>query len=213
MSPKTSTRPWLFLDLGNVVLDIDKRRASALFYSTTGLPHEEFDWVFFGSGLLDDFNLGRISEEAFLLRVQGDLRYRGSELSDDAIRRIWTSMLVPVPGTEEWLLEVEPKLEGIWVVSDINPIHWRAARAWLAKIGLERVRGATLSCELGSIKPSPAVYADALARSGAAPEDAFFVDDRSINTEGARRVGISTLTYVEAPQARRGMAAWLKGRR
>ncbi len=213
MSPWRSKSAWLFLDLGNVVLDVDKGRASALFTSYTGLAHEEFDWIFFGSGLLDDFNVGRMSEAAFVLRVQGDVRYRGASLSDDEVHKVWTSMLVPVEGTDDWLRELEPQLAGIWVVSDINPIHWRAAREWLDTIGLKGIKGATLSCEVGVTKPDERVFADALSRSGAPAAKALFVDDRSINIEGAERLGIQGVHFVGPDQARKASAAWLKGLR
>lgn len=213
MSPRSRAAPWLFLDLGNVVLDIDKKRAGALFSSLTGLAFDEFDWIFFGSGLLDDFNIGRISEKAFVLRVQGDLRYHKASLTEAQVRQVWTSILVPVDGTIEWLLEIEAQFEGVWVVSDINPIHWRVARDWLLKTGLGRLKGATLSYELGLTKPSAKVYEDALLRSTASPGDALFVDDRAINIEGAERLGIYGVQFAGASQARKAAERWLKGRR
>ena len=88
MTAQARPSPVLFLDLGNVVVDVDKKRASALFSSLTKLPHDKFDWIFFGSGLLDDFNMGRISENNFILRVQGDLSYRGASLTEGQVRKI-----------------------------------------------------------------------------------------------------------------------------
>jgi glucose-1-phosphatase len=213
MTAKTRPAPWLFLDLGNVVVDVDKKRASALFSSLTKLPHDEFDWIFFGSGLLDDFNLGRISENNFILRVQGDLKFRGATLTEEQVRQVWASMLVPLEDTIEWLLDIEPELAGIWVVSDINPLHWHAVRGWLLESGITRLTGATLSYELGVTKPNATIFEDALERSGAPPSDVLFVDDRVINTEGAERLGITGLPFVGASHARTIADPWLKVRR
>ena len=122
-------------------------------------------------------------------------------------------MLVLVEDTIEWLLEIEPKLGGIWVVSDINPIHWHAAREWLLKSGLTQIKGATLSYELGAVKPDATIFEDALERSGASPSDVLFVDDRAINTKGAERLGITGLQFVGASHARTIAEPWLKARR
>jgi putative hydrolase of the HAD superfamily len=203
---------WLFLDIGNVLLDVDRDRSRRLFARLTGLDPEEFDWVFFDSGLLDLFNTGRISEEGFLHRVRGDVRHHGADLTDDQIRDVWDAMLIPVAAVADWVTEIEPELEGIWIVSDINPFHWRATEALLARQPLARLRGATLSYEVGFTKPAPAFFEDALRRSGARPDRVIYVDDRTINLEGARKVGIDGTLFDRLDYVRDKVARRLKGR-
>ena len=48
----------------------------------------------------------------------------------------------------------------------------------------------TFSYELGSIKPEPEIYRDAIRGLGLAPREALFLDDRLDNVEGARAVGL-----------------------
>jgi putative hydrolase of the HAD superfamily len=48
----------------------------------------------------------------------------------------------------------------------------------------------TFSYELGSIKPEPAIYRDAIRGLGVPPREALFLDDRLENVEGARAVGL-----------------------
>jgi putative hydrolase of the HAD superfamily len=48
----------------------------------------------------------------------------------------------------------------------------------------------TFSYELGSIKPEPEIYRDAIRGLGVAPRDVLFLDDRLDNVEGARAVGL-----------------------
>jgi len=203
---------WLFLDIGNVLLDVARDRSRDLFQTLTGLDHEEFDWIFFDSGLLDLFNSGRISEEGFLYRVRGDVRHHGVALDDAQIRRVWNAMLVPVLGTDDWVRELEPQLEGVWIVSDINPIHWRATVAYLDQPPLTRLRGATLSFELGVTKPAPAFFEHALRASGARPDRVVYVDDRSINLDGARKLGIEGVLFDRLERVRDKIAQRLKGR-
>lgn len=203
---------WLFLDIGNVLLDVERERSRDLFRTLTALDGEEFDWIFFDSGLLDLFNTGRISEAGFLHRVRGDLRHRGSDLDDDPIRRVWNEMLVPVPGMADWIHELQPLLEGIWIVSDINPIHWRAARELLDRDPSVRLAGATLSCDLGVTKPARAFFDHALQGSGARPDRIVYLDDRVINIEGARKLGIEGTLFTRLDLVRDRVVERLRGR-
>jgi putative hydrolase of the HAD superfamily len=47
----------------------------------------------------------------------------------------------------------------------------------------------TFSCEVGAIKPEPAIYAHALRRLGLAAGECLFVDDTEGNVDGALRFG------------------------
>ena len=54
----------------------------------------------------------------------------------------------------------------------------------------------TLSYEVRSIKPEPEIYEHCLAGLGLAAKDAFFLDDRPENIEGARRLGIEGIEFT-----------------
>jgi len=60
----------------------------------------------------------------------------------------------------------------------------------------------TWSCELGIIKPHPAIYQACLERLGCEAERALFFDDRPRNVEGAKRVGMEAHVFESAAQAR-----------
>lgn len=47
-----------------------------------------------------------------------------------------------------------------------------------------------LSCEVGSLKPSPGIYRAALAELGVAPAEAVMIDDQARFCAGARAVGV-----------------------
>ncbi|MGC9292594.1 MAG: HAD family hydrolase [Acidobacteriaceae bacterium] len=53
----------------------------------------------------------------------------------------------------------------------------------------------TWSCELGLVKPDVAIYQYTLERLGVRAEDALFLDDKIVNVEGARRVGMHAIHY------------------
>jgi len=63
------------------------------------------------------------------------------------------------------------------------------------------------SCWVGALKPEPEIYERALVMSQAEPSAAVFIDDREPNLETARRLGMHTILYVDAPRLRRDLAA------
>ena len=83
------------------------------------------------------------------------------------------------------------------------------ARRLLAdKYGIIRCFGSiTISAEEGVMKPDPRIYRTALARAGAEPAEALFVDDALRNIEGARALGMAALHYVDPLAARRLLVA------
>jgi putative hydrolase of the HAD superfamily len=53
-----------------------------------------------------------------------------------------------------------------------------------------------VSCDVGCMKPDPAIYRVCLDRLGVEPKSALFVDDRVVNLEAASRLGIHTLHFT-----------------
>ena len=56
-----------------------------------------------------------------------------------------------------------------------------------------------ISGEVGMRKPQPEIYLLAAERAGARPEDCVFVDDFSVNVEGAEAVGMKSIVHKDAP--------------
>jgi putative hydrolase of the HAD superfamily len=56
------------------------------------------------------------------------------------------------------------------------------------------------SCYLGVSKPHQQIYQLALDLSQRQPEECVFIDDRSLNLESARRLGLHTIQFLNAEQ-------------
>ncbi|MGH3280290.1 MAG: HAD family hydrolase [Trebonia sp.] len=70
-------------------------------------------------------------------------------------------------------------------------------RAQLADLGLiPLVDAVILSCEVGSVKPFPEIYATALDDLGVAAVDAVFIDDQPTFCVGAEAAGIRPIQIV-----------------
>jgi putative hydrolase of the HAD superfamily len=56
------------------------------------------------------------------------------------------------------------------------------------------------SCYLGVSKPHQQIYQLALDLSQRQPEECVFIDDRSLNLESARHLGLHTIQFLNAAQ-------------
>ena len=54
------------------------------------------------------------------------------------------------------------------------------------------------SCEIGTVKPEPEIYLECCRRLGCAPAEAVFLDDKKVNTEAGRRVGMHSYVFHSA---------------
>jgi putative hydrolase of the HAD superfamily len=55
------------------------------------------------------------------------------------------------------------------------------------------------SCEIGLVKPQPESYRHCCERLGSLPAETVFLDDKRVNVEGARRVGLVSWIFQSAP--------------
>jgi putative hydrolase of the HAD superfamily len=62
------------------------------------------------------------------------------------------------------------------------------------------------SCFLGIKKPERGIYQTALEVSQRRPEECVFIDDRALNVEGARRLGIHAVHFQEPAQLQKDLA-------
>ncbi|TAK26310.1 MAG: HAD family hydrolase [Chloroflexota bacterium] len=153
---------------------------------------------------------------AFLddLRVTEPARFRGELGSDEeqltTVLRSCGARLTPSEIHELALLERATWRRGVTLYDDALD-HLQASRRrgfrlalvsncaaqsalWIADQRLDReVDHVVLSCDVGSMKPEPAIFRAALERIDVAPDEALFVDDRAGHLDAARELGLQTV--------------------
>lgn len=72
---------------------------------------------------------------------------------------------------------------------------------------LEQAHCITFSAEVRLIKPDPLIYEYCLRCLGVAPSDALFMDDRQVNIEAARVMGIHAIQFKSIAQLRNELEA------
>jgi putative hydrolase of the HAD superfamily len=75
--------------------------------------------------------------------------------------------------------------------------HARQSFKWL-----ERAQCITFSAEVRLIKPDPLIYEHCLGGLGVEPPETLFIDDRQVNIEAARAMGIHAIQFKSMAQLR-----------
>lgn len=103
---------------------------------------------------------------------------------------LWTDL------DERMLAWVEARLdEGVRMGMLSNMVRDIGARLRTTIGALSRFAAVTFSCEVGSVKPEPEIYHHVLGGVGVAADRALLVDDRQVNIDGARTVGMPGIVF------------------
>jgi len=76
-------------------------------------------------------------------------------------------------------------------------VHDHFRTAWFIDGAFDHI---IASCDVKLLKPDPRMYELALQRTGCRPEEAVFIDDRAVNVEGARALGMHAVLYETREQ-------------
>ena len=191
-----ASRAVLF-DVGNVLVRWDPRTLyskifadrdecdSFLSHVCTMAWHGEHDR---GVSMADNAArlIGRFPQYAEAIRAWGDR---------------WDEMFSgPIPETVEAIEALHAR--GVPLYALTNMPAEKAEGCFSMSPAFARFRDIVVSGHEGAIKPDPAIFAIACARTGLAPADLLFIDDSPVNIEAAHRLGFDVHLF-DAPAALR----------
>ncbi|HEX8535016.1 MAG TPA: HAD family phosphatase [Allosphingosinicella sp.] len=107
----------------------------------------------------------------------------------------------PVPGVHAIVEELDAKGVPLFAITNFSADFWKPFHE-KERAFFSRFRDIVVSGEEKLLKPDPAIYFRALNRFGLKPAEALFIDDREINVEGARAVGMHAHLFVDADDLR-----------
>lgn len=186
-----------FWDIGGVILtngwDHNSRRAAV---ETFRLDEEEFrerhDLSF------PAFDAGMISLDEYLDRT---VFYGPRDFSRDEFKKFMYAQSVEYAESRAVLDDVTRS--GKYFVGAINNEPRELNEYRIQKFDLRRnFQVFFASCYVHARKPEELIYRFALAVTQRAPENCLFIDDRSLNLDAPRRLGMNTIHYQNAPQLR-----------
>lgn len=187
----------LFWDVGGVLLtngwDWGSRRRAT--------EHFKLDWEELQERheqVLADFETGRLSLAEYLGRT---VFYRARPFTQSEFEAFVFAESQPQPET----LEMVKALAGTgkYLLGTINNESLELNLHRIERFGLRRYFTVFFSsCFVGIRKPNEAIYHLALRVTQRAPDACLFIDDRELNIESARLLGMCTIHYQAPAQLR-----------
>ncbi len=183
-------------DLGRVLIGVDTGALAARLAAHTTRSAQDMLRTPEARALAEAYETGRTETDAFCRDMISAL---GLDLGPEDFARVWTGIFTRWPDMEALFAEVRARA-AVAILSDTNPLHWRAIQALAPPLAAPDAVG--LSYRIGACKPDPATYAAVVRALGAAPERCVFVDDLDANVRGARRAGMRAFRHTDARASR-----------
>jgi putative hydrolase of the HAD superfamily len=192
--PEIST---IFFDIGGVILtngwDRDARREAAQTF--------QLDWEDFQDRhdlSFPAFDAGQITLNQYLDRT---LFYRPRSFTREEFTAFMFAQSREFPETRAILSALARS--GKYLIGAINnePLELNQYRIEAFQLRHDFQVFFT-SCYLNARKPEEAIYRIALQVTQRAPESCVFIDDRALNLENPRRLGMNVVHHQNAPQLR-----------
>ena len=203
-----SKRPFIYFDMGNVLLTFSHQLAARQTALLCGIP-EKLAWqILFDEGLHWEYERGELSEEEFLgrfcQRARGESGFAAPDPQefDQAASAIFelNARILPV------LYGLRREGHELGVLSNTSSAHWRYCTTRFPFLLTAFSRHA-LSYRLGVMKPTEKIYLEAAKIAGASPADILFFDDRPENIAAAKTAGWDALLFTTPAAAAKELAS------
>jgi 2-haloacid dehalogenase len=188
-------------DLGNVLVDWQPARAIAAGVgeeeAARFLAADDFDFLAWNHGP----DSGRSWDDA-----EAEVRAGHPHWAEHAAAyrpHFAASLVGEVPGTHDLVRALRAAGVPQWGLTNWSHELWPLAPERFAVV--RALDGVVVSGTEGVAKPDPAIYAVVAERSGLALDDLAFVDDRSVNVEAARALGMAGVLFTDAASCREAL--------
>ncbi len=192
----------VIFDLGKVLIPFDFSRGYNAMEKFCDYPAAEIRKRIASTDLVNRFETGLVEPRAFVEELSGVLDLR---VTYDGFCEIWSSIFLPHTLVPEAVLEGLRGRYRMLVLSNTNAIHFDMVRQNYPL--LRHFDDFVLSYEVKAMKPSPAIYREAIARAHCKAEECFYTDDIAEYVEGARREGIDAVQFLSGEQLQQELAA------
>jgi putative hydrolase of the HAD superfamily len=151
--------------------------------------------------LVSSFERGKITLDDYLKRT---VFYRSRPFTLAAFKEHMFSISQPFPDVLAFARAL--KRSGAYFMGTINNESRELNLYRIETNGLREIFQLFVSsCFVGMRKPEPDIYRLALETTQAVPEECCFIDDRALNLEAAREMGMSTIEMKTLDQLRKDL--------
>ena len=190
----------IIFDLGGVILNIRYQNALEAFQKLSTSQQTIAFSQQKQSRLFDDYETGRISDQAFR---EGLRQHYEIEASDAEIDAAWNAMLLDIPKERIELLRALRKDHKLFLLSNTNAIHLIAFNKIVQdSFGMPALDELFDKCYYSHLvddrKPNPAIFERIVEENNLQKAETLFIDDSIQHIESAAKVGLKTL-HLQPP--------------
>jgi glucose-1-phosphatase len=197
--PPANFRAIIF-DIGRVLIQVDIHRAMAGLSSDITLTPQEVWAAIEKDPRWPDWQEGRMSPPDWHAHLTKRL---GSSLNFQQFQEVWNSALDPEPIQPEPFLEALSKNYRLALLSNTDPVHMSHAEAHFPFFRFFPRR--IYSYRVGTSKPDPLIYRNAMRACNVRAEEAIYIDDVPAYAEAARRLGMTGLVFQTPEELQIGL--------
>jgi FMN phosphatase YigB (HAD superfamily) len=172
-------------DIGRVIVGVDVSRAMQGLSSSIPLSPKEIWSAIEKDPRFVDLQDGRITARDWHLHI---VRRLGGNLTYDQFIQAWNAALLPETLQPDSLWAGLSKKYRLSLLSNTDPIHVAHMESTFTFFKYFPVR--IYSCVVGSSKPNPVIYQDALRATKVKANEAVFIDDLEENVASAKSLGM-----------------------
>jgi putative hydrolase of the HAD superfamily len=187
----------VIFDYGEVLSGPPDPQAHRNLLAIAGVPEEAFEKAYWAHRL--DYDADILDGQTYWQTVARDtgvsftVKQIGQLLEQDAI--MWMNLN---PAMIAWIPRIKAAGFRLGILSNMGfgvLDYMRPRFAWLAQFDY-----LTFSCDLGIVKPDPAIYLHTVKKLGVAPDQALFIDNLEKNITGAEAVGLHAALFQNVEQ-------------
>jgi len=190
------TLRFFYFDLGNVLLKFDHNDACHQIADVTGIPVGQVREIIFDAPLQSAYERGDLSTGEF---YEIFCERSGTRPDSTDLFRAASDIFDLDEQVASIIAGLREAGGRVGVLSNTCDAHWRFLAEERFPILNTLFEVAALSFQLRTAKPEPAIYHAAAELAEVAPEEIFFVDDRSENVAGALEVGLDAVQFTSPP--------------
>jgi epoxide hydrolase-like predicted phosphatase len=185
----------MLFDLGQVIVPFDFSRGYQAIAALCSKQPDEIPACIRATGLVPRFEEGSIEAADFVTQLAAAL---GADLDYDQFNISWNAIFMEHTYIPESMLEGLRRRYRTVLLSNTNSLHFEQLRQKLPH--MRHFDSFVLSYQVKAMKPSPAIYAAAVAAAGCEPEECFFTDDLEVNVAAAREFGMDAVRFESLEQ-------------
>ncbi|CDL85058.1 glucose-1-phosphatase [Xenorhabdus szentirmaii] len=181
-------------DMGNVIIDIDFKRALAVWSTLSGTPLATLTPKFSSGDAVEKHECGQISDREFAEIMCDEMEV---SLSFEQFAEGWQAIFI---GVRQEVIELMKNLREqghrVVVLSNTNRLHFDYWPIHYPEIATA-ADCLYLSQELGMRKPDTDIFKYVLEKENIAPDQAIFFDDVLEHVEAAKKSGIHAVHVAD----------------